>query len=124
VDEGEKVARVDKWLWVARLFKTRPLAATACHRGKVDVNDQAAKPSRPLRAGDVIRVTAAAGLRVVRVAGFAERRGPASAARALYDDLTPPAPPRVRDLRPAYRVQGTGRPTKRERRAIDRLRGG
>jgi ribosome-associated heat shock protein Hsp15 len=124
VNEIGEVVRVDKWLWAARLFKTRTLAAAACHGGKVDVNHQAAKPSRLLRAGDTVQVTVERGRRVVRVAALADRRGPATAARTLYDDLTPPAPPRIRAGRPAYRAPGTGRPTKSERRAIDRLRGG
>lgn len=115
---------MDKWLWAARLFKTRTLAAAACQGGKVDVNEQATKPSRLLRPGDIVRVTVDLGRRMVRVTALAQRRGPASAARALYDDLTPPAPPRIREGRPAYRMPGTGRPTKRERREIDRLRGG
>jgi ribosome-associated heat shock protein Hsp15 len=114
--------RADRWLWAARLFKTRALAAAACSGGKVEVNDQRAKPARLLRAGDLLRVTLPAGRRVVRILGLAERRGPAPTARALYDDLTPPAPPRVRTSPAAYRPPGAGRPTKRERRQLDRLR--
>ncbi|MGH7332523.1 MAG: RNA-binding S4 domain-containing protein [Candidatus Rokuibacteriota bacterium] len=116
--------RVDKWLWAARLFKTRTVAAAACQGGKVDVNEQAAKPARLVRLGDTLRATLESGRRVVRVIALADRRGPATAARALYDDLTPPTPPRMRDARPVYRTPGAGRPTKRERRAIERLRGG
>jgi ribosome-associated heat shock protein Hsp15 len=114
--------RADRWLWAARLFKTRALAAAACSGGKVEVNDQRAKPARLLRAGDLLRVTLPAGRRVVRILGLAERRGPAPTARALYDDLTPPALPRVRTSPAAYRPPGAGRPTKRERRQLDRLR--
>ena len=118
--------RVDKWLWAARFFKTRSLAAAACAGGRVEVNEQGAKPSRLVRPGDVLRVTlgSVTGRRVARVVAVAERRGPAAAARALYDDLTPPAPPRIRTGPPAYRAPGAGRPTKRERRAIERLREG
>lgn len=116
--------RVDKWLWAARFFKTRSLAATACEGGKVDVNAAAAKPARLVRAGDLLRVTLPRGKRLVKVLGLAERRGPAPAARVLYDDLTPPEPPRLRRAPPPYRAPGLGRPTKRERRQIDRLRGG
>lgn len=115
---------MDKWLWAARFFKTRSLAAAACQGGRIDVNEQAAKPARLVRPGDTVRVTVESGRRVVRVTALADRRGPAMAARALYADLTPPAPPIVRLARAAYRAPGTGRPTKRERRAIDRLRGG
>jgi ribosome-associated heat shock protein Hsp15 len=115
--------RVDRWLWAARFFKTRSLAAAACGGGKVDVNDEAAKPARLVRPGDLVRVTLPGGRRIARVVGLSERRGPASVARALYEDLTPPAPPRLRQGPAAFRPPGAGRPTKRERRALDRLRG-
>ncbi|HSF04438.1 MAG TPA: RNA-binding S4 domain-containing protein [Methylomirabilota bacterium] len=115
--------RVDRWLWAARFFKTRSLAAQACAGGKVDVNGEAAKPARPVRPGDRIAVTLPGGQRIGRVLGLSERRGPASEARALWEDLTPPAPPRLRQARAPYRLPGSGRPTKLERRQIDRLRG-
>ncbi len=115
--------RVDKWLWAARFFKTRSLAAAACDGGKVDVNDQAAKPSRLLRPGDMLRVTLPSGRRIAKVLVPSDRRGSGAAARALYEDLTPPAPPRSRQAPPPYRPPGAGRPTKRERRETDRLRG-
>lgn len=114
--------RVDRWLWAARVFKTRSLAAGACDGGKVDVNGDAAKPAKPVRRGDVIRVTLAGGKRILRVTELSDRRGPASAARALWEDLTPPEPPRLRLPRVGLRPPGVGRPTKRERREIDRLR--
>jgi len=114
--------RADRWLWAARLFKSRALAAAACTGGKVEVNDQSAKPARLLRPGDLVRVTRPAGKRIVRILALAQRRGPAPVARALYDDLTPPAAPRVRTAPAAYRPPGAGRPTKRERRQLDRLR--
>ena len=116
--------RIDKWLWAARVFKTRSLAAAACDGGKVDVNDQAAKPAKAVRAGDYIKVTLPQGRRrVLKVIGLDERRGGAAHARLLYDDLTPPEPPRPRWGAPPLRPAGAGRPTKRERRALDRLRG-
>jgi ribosome-associated heat shock protein Hsp15 len=115
--------RIDKWLWAARFFKTRSLAAAACAGGKVDVNDEAAKPARPVRQGDVVRVTVPGGKRIARVVAISERRGGAPQARALYEDLTPPSPPRARQARPPFRPPGAGRPTKRERRDIERLRG-
>ena len=115
--------RIDKWLWAARVFKTRSVAATACDGGKVDVNDQSAKPAKALRPGDVIRVTLPLGRRrILKVAALGDRRGSATLARTLYEDLTPPEPPRPRWGRPPARLPGAGRPTKRERRAIDRLR--
>jgi ribosome-associated heat shock protein Hsp15 len=114
--------RIDKWLWAARFFKSRTLAAAACNGGKVHVNGDAAKPSKTVRPGDLLRVTLPRIRRIVRVAALAERRGGASEAAVLYDDLTPPPPPReARPGPPAYRPPGAGRPTKRERRRIDRL---
>jgi len=122
VSNGQSV-RLDKWLWAARVFKTRSLAATACDGGKVDVNDRSAKPAKALRPGDTIRVTLPQGRRrILKVAALDERRGSATVARALYEDLTPPEPPRLRGAPPPMRAPGSGRPTKRERRALDRLR--
>jgi ribosome-associated heat shock protein Hsp15 len=116
--------RVDKWLWAARVFKTRSLASAACDGGKVDINEDSAKPARRVRAGDLIKVTLPQGRRrILRVAGVGERRGPAEVARMLYEDLTPPEPPRPRQARPPWRAPGTGRPTKRDRRDIEHLRG-
>ncbi len=114
--------RLDKWLWAARFFKSRTLAAATCGGGKVDVNGEAARASRKLRVGDLVRITLPRGKRVARVTGLSERRGSATVAALLYEDLTPPPPPR--DLRvppPVYRPPGAGRPTKRERRLMDRL---
>jgi ribosome-associated heat shock protein Hsp15 len=116
--------RLDRWLWAARFYKTRSLAHTACEGGKVHVNDQAAKPSRAVRPGDRLRITLGEWRRELIVRGLGERRGPASEARALYEDLSPPPPPRPRrEPRPVMRAPGLGRPTKRERRLIERLRG-
>ena len=115
--------RVDKWLWAARFFKTRSLAAAACAGGKVDVNDEAAKPAKAVRVGDMLRVTLPRDKRVAKVLALSAARGPAPAARALYEDLTPPKPPRARQAPPPYRPPGAGRPTKRERRELERLRG-
>jgi ribosome-associated heat shock protein Hsp15 len=122
MDQGVASLRVDKWLWAARFFKTRSLAAGACTGGKVDVNDEAAKPARLVRAGDLVRVTLPRGRRrIVKVVALDDRRGPAAAAQILYEDLTPPEPPRARQAPPPYRDPGAGRPTKRERRDLDRL---
>jgi ribosome-associated heat shock protein Hsp15 len=116
--------RVDKWLWAARFFKSRTLAAVACNGGKVHVNGDAAKPSKAVRPGDMLRVTLPRIRRIVRVTALADRRGGAADAAILYEDLTPPPPPReARPGTPAYRPPGAGRPTKRERRRIDRLAG-
>ena len=114
--------RIDKWLWAARFFKSRTLAAAACNGGKVDVNGDAVKPSRLVRPGDLLQVTLPRGRRILRVTVLAERRGSGSEAALLYDDLTPPPPPREERVRPpVYRPPGAGRPTKRARRRIDRF---
>ena len=116
--------RLDKWLWVARFYKSRSLAHAACDGGKVDVNGQAAKPSRAIREGDRIEATLGEWRRVLVVKALGDRRGPAAAARALYVDLSPPPPPRALRPPPAVlRLRGLGRPTKRERRLHDRVRG-
>ena len=116
--------RVDKWLWAARVFKTRSLAGAACDGGKVDINDEVAKPARRVRTGDLVVVTLPRGRRrILKVAGVDDRRGSAAVAKALFEDLTPPEPPRRLQALPPRREPGAGRPTKRERRAIERLRG-
>jgi ribosome-associated heat shock protein Hsp15 len=121
--DAASTLRIDKWLWAARFFKTRSLAAAACAGGKVDVNGEAAKPARGVRPGDLLRVTVPGGQRIARVLALSDRRGSGEVARTLYEDLTPPPPPRVRVAPAAWRAPGMGRPTKRERRALDRLRG-
>jgi ribosome-associated heat shock protein Hsp15 len=116
--------RIDKWLWAARFFKSRTLAAAACSGGKVDINDVAAKPARVVRAGDRLAITQPRGRRIARVLTLSERRGSAAEAGLLYEDLTPAPPPREsRPAPPGLRVPGAGRPTKRDRRRIDRLSG-
>jgi len=124
VDDGAQSVRIDKWLWAARVFKTRSLATDACDGGKVHVNDQAAKPAKLVRPGDSIKVTLSEGRRrILKVVGVDERRGSAQVAARLFEDHSPPAPPRTRGAPPPYRPPGAGRPTKRERRTLDRLRG-
>lgn len=122
---AEKVndaVRIDKWLWAARLFKSRTLSAEACQGGKVDVNGQTAKPGKPVRPGDTVKVTLPGGRRIFRVLALAARRGSAAVARTLYEDRTPPPPPRPERVPPPiYRSAGLGRPTKRERRQLSRL---
>ncbi len=114
--------RIDKWLWAARFFKSRTLAAAACNGGKVDINEQVAKPSRPVRRGDLLHITLTRTKKIVRVRALAARRGSGAEATLLYEDLTPPPPPKeARLLPPVYRPRGAGRPTKRERRLIDRI---
>jgi len=115
--------RVDRWLCAARAFRTRTLAAEACDGGKVTINGTTAKPHKLVRAGDTIAIGGPGDKRIWRVLEIAERRGPASVARTLYDDLTPPPPPTPNeDPGLPRRERGTGRPTKRDRRQLDRYR--
>jgi ribosome-associated heat shock protein Hsp15 len=114
--------RIDKWLWAARVFKSRTLAARACTGGKVDVNGLAVKASRAVRPGDLLRVTVPQGKKILRVLGLSERRESAPQAALLFEDLSPPPEPRPRRMPPpVYRPPGLGRPTKRDRRRLDRL---
>ena len=115
--------RIDKFLWFARFFKSRTLAAAMVADGRVRINGaRCEKPSTTVKLGDVLTFPAGARVRVVKVLKAGERRGPASEARLLYEDLTPPAEPVApEDAAPAPREKGSGRPTKKERRAIDAL---
>lgn len=116
--------RIDRWLWAARAFKSRSLAAEACDGGKVTVNDASAKPHKLVRPGDEVTFTTPVGRRIWKVLALAERRGPASAARLLYEDLTPPPPPEQQpDPFDPRREPGAGRPTKRDRRQMKRFFG-
>ena len=120
--------RIDKWLWHARIAKTRSLAQTLVRTGKVRVNSaKVAQPSRAVGPGDVLTVLKDRRVLVLRILAVGERRGPAPEARALYEDMSPPPPPRKpaapRPLPQAVRDEGAGRPTKRERRQLERLRG-
>jgi ribosome-associated heat shock protein Hsp15 len=124
---GVAAARLDKWLWHARFFKSRSIAARVCVEGKVRINGtRAVKAHAPVHPGDVLTFPAGARIRVIRIVALATRRGPAVEAQLLYDDLDPaPMQKPVADTPPpvAGREPGSGRPTKAERRAIDRLRG-
>jgi ribosome-associated heat shock protein Hsp15 len=116
--------RIDKWLWFARVVKTRSAAAKLCEDGSVRLNgakvDQAHKPVRP---GDVLTVALPGRVKVLKVVSLAERRGPYSEAQHIYEDLSP-EPPRFDPPSPIIeRDAGSGRPTKSERRETDRLKG-
>lgn len=123
---SESGLRVDKWLWHARFFKSRTLASRLCESGRLRVNGAVVRKSHQvLRPGDVLTFPKGVDIRVVRVVELGSRRGPATEARGLYEDLQPPAPrPAPLEIPPAGdRDAGAGRPTKAERRALDRLRG-
>lgn len=115
--------RVDSWVWAARLAKTRSQATAACRAGHVRVNGAPAKAAQSVRVGDEVRVRLHGFDRVYKVTGLATRRGSAVEAAKHFEDLTPPPPPRVERPAAIIRDRGAGRPTKRERRDIDRLRG-
>ena len=113
--------RLDKWLWCARLVRTRSGAARLIEAGKVRINGtRALKPSRLIQAGDVLTATLLGRLSVVRVLGSLDRRGPASLALTLYEDLTPPIA--LGPTTGGTRRQSGPRPTKRDRRRLDTLR--
>ncbi|MHC0054863.1 RNA-binding S4 domain-containing protein [Actibacterium sp. D379-3] len=105
--------RLDKWLWQARFFKTRSLAAKIVSGGHVRVNGaKGAKPARQVGPGDTLTFPQGRQVRVVRIVAPGDRRGPASEAQTLYDDLTPPED----SVPPAPRYEGKGRPTGKDRR--------
>ncbi len=120
--------RVDKWLWYARFFRSRSRAARNCGAGKVRVNRRPIrKAHHGLKVGDVLTFPQGPHIRVVEVAALGRRRGPADEARTLYRDLAPPRPrqalDRIGEAPPGRRDPGAGRPTKRDRRAMQRMHG-
>lgn len=120
MSNGPEKLRIDKWLWHARFFKTRSLAAKVVSGG-VRVNGAVvAKPAFCVAAGDVLTFGQAREVRVIRVVALGARRGPAPEARALYDDLDPPKPREAAPHAPRY--EGGGRPTKRDRRMMEKSR--
>lgn len=136
-DDAEKGAqRLDKWLWFARVTKSRTLAAGAVSEGKIKVNRvKAEKPSQLVKVGDVVTSRVHRTIRVLRIVALGERRGPAAEAMRLYEDLTPPSaennsPGTRRTGNEAdgtgdawgFRDPGSGRPSKRERRLTDLFR--
>lgn len=139
--DGTGAQRIDKWLWFARIAKSRTLAAEFVQAGRVRVNrTKTDKPSATVKAGDVVTIAVRGRVRILKVASPGTRRGPAIEAQQLYEELTPPPPTSemgsaangVSNERSAHadagsqpvakREPGRGRPTKRERRAIERFR--
>jgi ribosome-associated heat shock protein Hsp15 len=136
-DDAEKGSqRLDKWLWFARVTKSRTLASGAVTEGKIKVNRvRAGKPSQLVKVGDVVTSRVHRTIRVLRIVALGERRGPAAEAMGLYEDLTPPSAENnsLGTRRPGndadgagdawgYRDPGSGRPSKRERRQTDSFR--
>ena len=127
-DTAPSKVRLDKWLWAARFFKTRSLAAEAIAAGKVQVAGERAKPAKLLQEGDEVRVRLGPYEHTVHVRGLSERRGPATVAATLYEETADSIAARARlaeQLRmapAAFVYEEKGRPTKRDRRELDRLR--
>jgi ribosome-associated heat shock protein Hsp15 len=118
--------RIDKWLWHARVVRTRSSAAALVDDGHVRLNgERVSANSRPVKTSDVLTIALNRHIRIIKVTGFAERRGDATAAAKLFEDLTPKPEPGapVAAAASGARDPGAGRPTKQERRAIDRLQG-
>ncbi|RNB47012.1 RNA-binding S4 domain-containing protein [Agromyces tardus] len=119
----QDAARVDAWLWAVRQFKTRSAATTACRAGHVRVNGERAKAAQSVRAGDEVRVRVNGFDRTLIVRRTIVKRVSAELAATALDDRTPPPPPREAVASAPVRERGAGRPTKRERRDLERLRG-
>ncbi len=120
--------RMDKWLWAARFFKSRSLAARACELGRVAANGQQAKPSREVHIGDLLRVKTEGGEFQAEVRLLSEVRGPAAVAQTLYRETEASLQLRLKSAEerkalPRFEGFREGRPSKRDRRQIDRLRG-
>lgn len=121
--------RIDKWLWAARLFKTRREAAEACQAGKVKLNGRSLKPGRTVKIGDELQVTRRMYKQLLQITGLSERRFSHKIAVTLFNDITP-----LEDIEQAHLAQKldgafyrdrrkAGRPTKRDRRALQKLKG-
>jgi len=123
----EATQRLDKWLWCARFFKTRTIATKVCQGGGVRVNGRVGvKPHSAVQPGDLLAFPQGPHIRAIKIVALADRRGPALEAQALYKDLAPPQPKAKTDdpyaTKAPSREKGMGRPTKRDRRAMDKLR--
>ena len=120
--------RMDKWLWAARFFNTRSLAQRACELGRIESNGQRAKPAREVRTGDLLLVKNDGGDFQVEVLALSEMRGPAAVAQTLYRETEAGRESRLklaqeRKAMPHFEAMREGKPSKRDRRKIDRLRG-
>jgi ribosome-associated heat shock protein Hsp15 len=121
--DSMEAARVDRWLWSVRLTKTRPDAAAACRGGHVRVNDRPAKPATTVAPGDEVRARIGDRMRVVEVRRVIQKRVGAADAVTCYIDRSPAQPP-TPYVPVAIRDRGTGRPTKRDRRRLEKWRAG
>ncbi len=116
-------ARIDKWLWAVRIFKTRSLATEACQKGHVSIDKMPVKPSRMIRTGQIVQVKKPPIERSYKVLGISEKRISAKVAEEFVTDITPPETLKLLEMQKNMqwitREKGTGRPTKKERRDID-----
>lgn len=119
---GGETVRIDSWIWAVRLVKTRSVGATACRGGHVRVNGERVKPSHSVRVGDEVRLRQEGRERIVVVRRLIRKRVGAPVAVQCYVDNSPPPPPREAVAPIAVRDRGAGRPTKRDRRELERLR--
>lgn len=118
-----ETGRVDSWIWSVRLAKTRSNASSACKAGHVKVNGTRVKPAHAVRAGDEVRLRQDGRERIVVVTRIVTKRVAAPVAATCYIDNSPPPPPPAETARVAVRDRGAGRPTKRDRRSIEKLLG-
>jgi len=123
ITDAPATTRVDRWVWVVRLTRTRAQAAAACRAGHVRINGDRAKPASAVHVGDEVRIREEGVERIVGITKIIERRVGATVAAECFVDRTPPPPPKEHVALAAQRDRGAGRPTKRERREIDHLRG-
>ena len=120
--------RIDKWLWAARFFKTRAVASKACELGRIESNGHSAKAAREVKPGDMVRVKNDGGEFVVEVLGLSEMRGPSAVAQALYRETEASREARAKAAEERKAAGGfeflhDGKPSKRDRREIQKLRG-
>jgi ribosome-associated heat shock protein Hsp15 len=120
--------RMDKWLWAARFFKTRSIAAKVCELGRIESGGVTAKPAREVKPGDMLRIKNDSGEFEIEVLGISELRGPAAVAQALYRETDKSRDLRMKALEerkamPHFETTREGRPSKRDRRQLSRLRG-
>ena len=123
----DKQVRVDKWLWAIRIFKTRNQASEACRKGRIIIDDQAVKPSRVLKLGDVVQIRKPPVLYSYRVKDLLGKRLSARLVQEYFENITPESELdklKVRETFFVTRDRGSGRPTKKERRTMDKLTGG
>ncbi len=120
--------RIDKWLWAARFFKTRSIATHACELGRIEWNGQVAKPAREVKIGDVLKIKNPGGEFVIDVMALSDMRGPATVAQTLYQETDASKAARAlaaeaRKTAPQFDWDYEGRPSKKDRRVLTKLRG-